>query len=403
MVTNLPGNWVGSVRIESQEWWTPGDPKVLGPNIVGVASLIRYTDVSRTTATEAIAYNLLPEQWAYDWQIGENGGGTDSGIGLIAVPSLLKDLKTTGVSTELAIANLVPKPGFTDFAIYIYDQNGLLDFVCEKLNEKQVEYIDLNTWGYINEGFKGSAIISAVFWEHDVFDGGGFFLRNVVGLAAVIVERTGGVLADRDMIPGDESGGTTAFPIAQPFHFQGPQAPRCPGQPPPVTGGGDAGPTCTEPDFGAEVTSGWSTDTAPVPLMFTAGVCAPSGTPQTFALESPDVPWDGEDDVILTFQNCGTEEQDITFFTNRATCPGGLPFGELIVVYQADDGSPDPFDPGNVCNNFLVPDVGIPFGGFCEDGPCTYHVIPGEYQVLIQTNLIGGTCTPGVEYIIDQP
>ena len=65
---------------------------------------------------------------------------------------------------------MVPKPGFTDFAIFIYDQNGLLDYVCQKLNEKQVEYINLQTWGYVNPGFKGSAIISATFWEHDVFD-----------------------------------------------------------------------------------------------------------------------------------------------------------------------------------------------------------------------------------------
>ncbi|MFN8422811.1 MAG: hypothetical protein U0470_05225 [Anaerolineae bacterium] len=40
----------------------------------------------------------------------------------------------------------MPKPGFTDLIIYIFDQNGLMDYVCQKLNEKQVEYIDLQTW-----------------------------------------------------------------------------------------------------------------------------------------------------------------------------------------------------------------------------------------------------------------
>ena len=117
----------------------------------------------------------------------------------------MKDLAGTGVTTELAITNLVPKPGFTDFAIYIYDQNGFLDYVCQKLNEKQVEYIDLQTWGYVNPGFKGTAIISAMFWEHDVFDDTGFFLRNLVGLGAVSIERSKSVLG-KD-IPGDEAAG----------------------------------------------------------------------------------------------------------------------------------------------------------------------------------------------------
>ncbi|MFQ5459383.1 MAG: hypothetical protein ACE5EL_01175, partial [Anaerolineae bacterium] len=124
VIADLPGAWVGSVRVESQEWFSPGDPLVAPPNITGIATLIKYTDAARSDTAEAIAYNLLPEQLAYDWQIGYAGGGTDSGIGLIAIPSLVKDLDGTGVTTEVAIANLVPKPGFTDFAIYVYDQNG---------------------------------------------------------------------------------------------------------------------------------------------------------------------------------------------------------------------------------------------------------------------------------------
>ncbi|MBK6768085.1 MAG: hypothetical protein IPG72_03450 [Ardenticatenales bacterium] len=155
VVFDLPGNWVGSMRAESQEWITPGGPNVLAPNIVGVATLIKYNDVARTQKTEAIAYNLLPEHKIYDWQLGNGGGGLDSGIGLIAIPSVLRDLENSGLTTEIAIANVVPKPGFTDLVIYFYDQNGLLDYICQKLNEKQVEYIDLQTWGYINDGFQG--------------------------------------------------------------------------------------------------------------------------------------------------------------------------------------------------------------------------------------------------------
>ena len=213
VVHDLPGNWVGSIRVESQEWVTPGGPLVAPPNIVGVATLIKYSDAQRTETREAIAYNLLPEHKIFDWQIGYGGGGLESGVGLIAIPSLLKDLDGTGVTTEVAIANVVPKPGFTDFVIFIYDQNGLLDYVCEKLNEKQVEYIDLQTWGYVNNGFKGSAIISAVFWEHDVFAGDGRFLRNLVGLGAVSLERSKTRLGED--IAGDEAAGSRGIPFRQ--------------------------------------------------------------------------------------------------------------------------------------------------------------------------------------------
>jgi len=236
VIANLPGNWVGSIRVESQEWWSPGDPIVSPPDIVGVVTLIKYNDAARTAATEALAYNLLPEHKIYIWQIGSFIGGTFSGVGLIAIPSLLKDLDATGVTSEVAIMNVIPKPGFTDFAIFIYDQNGLLDYICEKLNEKQVEYINLQTWGYVNPGFKGSAIISAVFWEHDVFSETGIFLRNLVGLGAVAVERSGTRLGED--VPGDEAAGDRGIPfqadenVSLEFAWGGPGLPNCPGVPP---------------------------------------------------------------------------------------------------------------------------------------------------------------------------
>ncbi len=235
MVADLPGTWVGSIRVESQDWWTPGTNGVNAPDVVGVATLMKYGDVARTETQQAIAYNLLVEHKAYIWQAGAGAGGLSSGVGLIAIPSLLKDLDGSGVTSETAIMNLVAKPGFTDFAIYIYDQNGLLDFICEKLHSRQVEYIDLQTWGYVNNGFKGSAVISATFWEHDVFDPDGRFVRNLVGLGAVMVERTGTRLGED--IPGDEAAGDRGIPFAlttagkKPTWCPGGFIPRCPGQP----------------------------------------------------------------------------------------------------------------------------------------------------------------------------
>ncbi|RME47234.1 MAG: hypothetical protein D6791_06340 [Chloroflexi bacterium] len=228
VINNLPGNFIGQIRVESQDWFSPGDPAVPAPNIVSVAQLIRYGDPGLTTVLEAVAYNLFTEPQVFDWQVGSGYGGLYSGVGLIGIPSLLKDLRNTGVTTELAIMNAVPQPGFTDFAIYIYDQNGLLDFVCEKLNEKQVEYINLADWGYVNPGFKGSAVISATYWQHEIF--GSSYARNLVGLAAVKIERQGTVLGND--IPGDEAAGSEGFPIFGPRNFYGQFAPTlCPGQP----------------------------------------------------------------------------------------------------------------------------------------------------------------------------
>ncbi|MCA9857762.1 MAG: hypothetical protein KC458_10830, partial [Dehalococcoidia bacterium] len=116
--------------------------------------------------------------------------------------------------------------------IYIYDQNGLLDFVCEKLHSRQVEYIDLQTWGYVNNGFKGSAIISATFWEHDVFTPTGLFVRNILGLGAVSIERTGTRLGED--VPGDEAAGSRGIPFETDRNIGlclGGFRPVCPGQP----------------------------------------------------------------------------------------------------------------------------------------------------------------------------
>jgi hypothetical protein len=214
VISDLAGHYIGAVRVESQDWWTPGDPPVDSPYILSVAELIRYEGPARAVALEGLAYNLFGEDEAFDWQVGEI---TTWGVGLIAIPSLNR--WGDEVTTELAIQNVVPKPGKTDFAIYIYDQNGVIDYVCQTLNQKQVEYINLDTWGIIPAYFEGSAVISATHWQHE---GSGSW-----GLAAVKVERIGTVLSHD--IPGDESTGTRGFPLHRPFTFLRPEdVPECP-------------------------------------------------------------------------------------------------------------------------------------------------------------------------------
>ncbi len=228
LIDSIPGNWVGSARVESQEWFAWGSNLVEAPRIQSVVTLDKWIDPQRSERIEAVAYNALTEKLAFDWQIGTNKGGLTDGSAVIGLPILAKGNR--GITSEIAITNLVPKPGFTDFAIYLYDQNGLVDFYCQKLGEKQVEYIDLSQQGAIRDGYLGSAVISATFWEHHVWDNRGNHQRNLVGLSAIVVERIGGTLLGPD-VPGDESKAYEGIPIFTRFVPQ--RDVLCPGLPGP--------------------------------------------------------------------------------------------------------------------------------------------------------------------------
>jgi hypothetical protein len=182
-----PQRPAGSVRVESISWeHDPRGRPIRPPNISALATLSRLGELDPTgdvgaDARGALAYNLLPEPLAFTWP-----SGPDPGTGLIAVPAAFKGAEPTGATTEIAIANLVPAPGFTDIAVFVFDANGLVDLVCHKLREQEVGYLDLATWGFLAPGFQGAAIVSAAFWEHDGGDRRG---SNLLGLAAVAVQR----------------------------------------------------------------------------------------------------------------------------------------------------------------------------------------------------------------------
>ncbi len=228
LVSNLPGNYVGAVRVESQAWVSPGDPMVNPPNIAATAELMQYNGSTGSSPLQAVAYNLIPESQGYTWQAGSGQGGLSSGVGLIGVPSLLQRGNSLGLETNLAIENIVPYPGFTNFVIFIYDQNGLIDYVCEQLSQQSVEYIDFSTWGIINPGFQGSAVISATYWQHTIFAPNGAPLRNVVGLGAVKIERV--IPGGSVLIAGDVASASEGFPMPPGFDFGGFPV-QCPGVP----------------------------------------------------------------------------------------------------------------------------------------------------------------------------
>jgi hypothetical protein len=214
VIHNLPEPWVGSARVESQP--RPFTPP---PNIASIAELVRCSNPARTTPLEGFAYPLLTEAEAFDWPLGPPARSRCPGpgcTGQLAFPVVTD-------RSSIAIQNLVPQPGSTDIAFFLYDANGLVDLLCRTLSEQQVEYINLAIWDTLSPGFRGSAVISVTAWQHPVFDPAGSLSINPVGLAAVIVERKlpqspivsnlGKTNPSSTTIPGDERAGSTASPV----------------------------------------------------------------------------------------------------------------------------------------------------------------------------------------------
>jgi hypothetical protein len=175
----LPERFVGSVRVESMA------PLADFELLHGSVEFLRAGPDGQPDA--AAAYDLLGERDGFDWPEGRGEGGLASGNTVIAVPRLEKGTASGGSTTLLAVANLVGQVGFTDFTVFVYDQNGLVDYWCGKVQEQQIETVDLDRWGSLSPGFRGSAVVSAGFWEHDVFAGEDW-VRNPVGLGVAVLD-----------------------------------------------------------------------------------------------------------------------------------------------------------------------------------------------------------------------
>ena len=167
-IPDLPGSWVGMVSIE-----------VIGSALGGPRpdALTATVELTRRDLAGAVLSSA-----AYDVRPAAPGSS------VIGVPSIIKDSGGEGVS-RLAIHNQVKTPGFTDYVIYFYDGSGLVDYVCLKLMANEVEYIDIETFVYVNRGFSGSAVISAAYWEHG--ERGAAGSENVVSLGAALVQAPG--------------------------------------------------------------------------------------------------------------------------------------------------------------------------------------------------------------------
>ena len=167
------------------------EPSAPAPPLIAVAEHYRLDPQHPDgPPTDRLAYPLLPASAVFAWPTGNDDGGLESGIGMMLLTDLVRDFEGDGRASQVALLNPVAHLGFTDLVLYLFDANGLIEYVCLNLNERQMAYIDFHTWGFVSEGYRGHAVISAFFWEHDVFEGDPLaFQRNMLGLGATVVER----------------------------------------------------------------------------------------------------------------------------------------------------------------------------------------------------------------------
>jgi hypothetical protein len=200
-INNLPGQYVGQARVESQNWWGPGDPGVDAPYVLSVVNLVNYN------TGQGAAYNAFPR-----WQVELLGFK----MHWVALPMLVKDKHDpyepsgTKWTSEIAMTNLDMTPGVSVYRLDFFDQNGLLYSLCQTLNEKQVDYIKLANIGIIPPGWLGSAVIS---WQCST-------PYDVGALGVVVVEKASGYAS------GDLTKAYEGFPIW--FPPDSPTAVECP-------------------------------------------------------------------------------------------------------------------------------------------------------------------------------
>ena len=168
LLSNLPGQYVGQVRVESQNWWGSGAPPVDAPYIQSAVNLVNYN------TKQVAAYNALPRP-----------KDLPLSVRWVALPFLAKDkydaYQPSGVtwSSELVLTNLDARSGVSTYRIDFFDQNGLQYSLCRTLNEKQVDYIQLADLGVFPSGWVGSALIS---WQCSL-------PSNIGALGVVVLER----------------------------------------------------------------------------------------------------------------------------------------------------------------------------------------------------------------------
>jgi hypothetical protein len=176
---HLPGDWMGVVRVASQAYHRGG--ALVQPSPLQAVMMLRRAPGA---GAPAVATYPLVDSGPFASTGGAGPYNPASDAAVIALPGT--GSAGGALRTRIAIANLVPVDGSTDFVMLFVDSNGLVDHVCSSLTESQVEYYDMASLSSLTPDFAGGVVISATTWNHErsLADGS---TENRVGLGAVTV------------------------------------------------------------------------------------------------------------------------------------------------------------------------------------------------------------------------
>jgi len=185
----VPPGWQGSARVEVI------DGGGSAPN-VALTGVVRLR-TGGGSAAEQVPMATLPDGdaravvgvWASEDTLQLGAERVGQGVGLIALPTVQRDRE--GRASRIVMHNAASAPGSTWVLTALLDMNGVVGQQCDRLWSGAQTTVDLAALGHLGTPFRGAGVISAVYWEHAVFDAAGLWTGTWVDLEAVVVDREG--------------------------------------------------------------------------------------------------------------------------------------------------------------------------------------------------------------------
>lgn len=161
-IYNLPWQFAGIARIESQNYLPPGGPSINAPEVFSVVNMVKYPlDPTMRTPLQGITYNMFPGPPAVNQET--------EGVHAIALPMLFKrstefpppDQVLLRGTSQILIQNIEDsRVGDITVRLDLYDANGLIDSVCQTIPPHAVDWVNLDNYRILPHTWEGAAIIT---------------------------------------------------------------------------------------------------------------------------------------------------------------------------------------------------------------------------------------------------
>lgn len=154
-LAEVPADWVGALRIESDDWWTMFGFEV--PAGLYIPTPLSVVNLTNAGSRQALSYTGLPAP--------EVGAHT---VALrraqdVALPWVVKHYgsETSLRSSRIAVQNLSAELGETPYTVEFYGSDGLLATLEGVLGPSQADQIDLSDVAELPDGYAGAAVVVA--------------------------------------------------------------------------------------------------------------------------------------------------------------------------------------------------------------------------------------------------